>query len=158
MAIEVGTPKDPRGSSSADGPRMTVGQLSRRSGMSVRAIREFESMGLIYSAGRSAARYRLYDDSALWCIGVIRTLRDLGLTIREIEGLAAMRDEHSAEPIGTLLARLLDLAERRIRQRIADLDTVAARIVAFRAEHAAALAGGADGDLLGQDPRRRPIA
>jgi len=158
VAIDTGTPRNQGDSSSADARRMTVGQLSRRSGMSVRAIRAFEAAGLIYSAGRTVANYRLYDDSALWCIGVIRTLRDLGLTIREIEGLAAMHDEHPAEPIGTPLARLLDLAERRIERRIADLDTVAARIAAFRTEHADALAGGADEELLGQDPRRRPIA
>jgi MerR family transcriptional regulator, copper efflux regulator len=44
---------------------MTVGQLSRRTGLSVKAIRHYEALGLIYSAGRSEGNYRLFDESAL---------------------------------------------------------------------------------------------
>ncbi len=47
---------------------MTVGELARRTGMSAKAIPEFEGLGLIYSAGRSEANYRLFDESAIWCI------------------------------------------------------------------------------------------
>jgi MerR family transcriptional regulator, copper efflux regulator len=32
---------------------MAVGELSRRTGLSIKAIREYEALGLIYSAGRS---------------------------------------------------------------------------------------------------------
>ena len=32
---------------------MTVGELARRSGLSIKAIRRYEGLGLIYSAGRS---------------------------------------------------------------------------------------------------------
>jgi DNA-binding transcriptional MerR regulator len=46
---------------------MTVGELSRRTGLSIKAIREYEGLGLIYSAGRSTGNYRLFDSSALWC-------------------------------------------------------------------------------------------
>jgi hypothetical protein len=41
---------------------MTVGELGRRTGMSAKATREFEGLGLIYSAGRSEANYRLFDE------------------------------------------------------------------------------------------------
>jgi MerR family copper efflux transcriptional regulator len=69
---------------------MTVGELARRSGMSAKAIRQFEGLGLIYSAGRSEANYRLFEESAIWCIQVIGNLRALGLTIKEIQQLAAV--------------------------------------------------------------------
>jgi DNA-binding transcriptional MerR regulator len=42
---------------------MTVGQLARRTGLSIKAIRRYEGLGLIYSAGRSDANYRLFDES-----------------------------------------------------------------------------------------------
>jgi hypothetical protein len=45
---------------------MTVGELACRTGMSAKAIRQFEGLGLIYSAGRSEANYRLFDESAIW--------------------------------------------------------------------------------------------
>jgi MerR family copper efflux transcriptional regulator len=137
---------------SMDGELMTVGELARRTGMSPKAIREFEGLGLIYSAGRSDANYRLFDESALWCVQVIGTLRSLGLTIKEIQRLAALYLERPGEPIGPRLAELLDRAEQRIEQRRQELDLIQDRIRDFRAANSAALAGGAD--LTGGDPRR----
>ena len=57
---------------------MTIGALSRRTGVPVKALREYEDLGLIYTVGRSAGNYRLFDEEALWCVGVIGTLRDSG--------------------------------------------------------------------------------
>lgn len=122
--------------------------------MGVRAIRQFEARGLIYSAGRSAANYRLYDASALWCIGVIQVLRSLGLTIREIETLGVVYQEEPDAQIGDMLAHLLDAAELRITRRIDELNEVRTRIAAFRLEHVAALTGGQSADLVSGDPHR----
>jgi MerR family copper efflux transcriptional regulator len=137
---------------------MTVGELARRTGLSVKAIRRYEALGLIYSAGRSEANYRLFDESALWCAQVIGTLRSLGLTIKEIEQFARDYLGRPDEPIGPRLAALLDRAERRIDERLAELEAVRDRILDYRAEHAAALGGQADADLFGQDPRRAHAA
>jgi MerR family copper efflux transcriptional regulator len=54
---------------------MTIGALSRRTGVPVKALREYEDLGLIYTVGRSAGNYRLFSEEALWCLGVIGTLR-----------------------------------------------------------------------------------
>jgi MerR family copper efflux transcriptional regulator len=132
---------------------ITIGVLARRSGISVAAIRRFEALGLIYSAGRSPANYRLFDDTALWCIGVIRTLRSLGLTIREVSQLAAIYLEAPDQPPGPALAALLDRADARIGDRLDELAALRRGIAAFRSVHAAALAGIAGSELLG-DPRR----
>jgi DNA-binding transcriptional MerR regulator len=134
---------------------MTIGQLSRRTGLSIKAIRQYEALGLIYSAGRSDGNYRLFDESALWCAQVIETLRSLGLTIKEIDRLARAYLRCPDESIGPRLAALLDAAERRVEDRIAEVAAVRGRIRRYRAQHAAALAGGSDGDLFGSDPRQR---
>ena len=134
---------------------MTVGEVSRRTGLSIKAIREYEALGLIYSAGRSEGGYRLFDDSALWCAQVIEALRSLGLTVKEIDQLARAYLGPPGEPIGPRLAGLLDAAERRIEDRIAELAGVRGRIREYRARHAAALAGRSDAELFGEDPRRR---
>jgi MerR family transcriptional regulator, copper efflux regulator len=131
---------------------MTVGELARRTGMSAKAIRQFEGLGLIYSAGRSEANYRLFDESAIWCVQVIGSLRSLGLTIKEIQRLAAVYLDRPGEPIGPQLAALLDRAEQRIEQRRAELDLIQRRIREFRAANRAALAGRSD---LTGDPRRQ---
>ena len=140
------------------GGLMTVGELARRTGLSIKAIREYEALGLIYSAGRSEGGYRLFDESALWCARVISTLRSLGLTIKEIDELARAYLDRPEEPIGPRLAALLQGAERRIEDRIAELEAVRGRIRDYRSRHSAALAGRAGADLFGPDPRRQPAA
>jgi DNA-binding transcriptional MerR regulator len=142
----------------SDSRLMTVGALARRSGLSIKAIRQYEALGLIYSAGRSESNYRLFDESALWCTRVIATLRSLGLTIKEIDQLASAYLSRPEEPIGPRLAALLDRADQRIDDRIAQLEAVRGRIRAYRAEHAAALAGEPNDALFGHDPRRRRAA
>jgi DNA-binding transcriptional MerR regulator len=134
---------------------MTVGELARRTGMSAKAVRQFEGLGLIYSAGRSEANYRLFDESAIWCIQAIGSLRSLGLTIKEIQQLAAVYLDRPDEPIGPRLAALLERAELRIEQRREELDLIERRIGEFRAANRAALAGRSD---LPGDPRRRRAA
>jgi MerR family transcriptional regulator, copper efflux regulator len=137
---------------------MTVGELARRTGLSLKAIRRYEGLGLIYSAGRSDGNYRLFDESALWCAHVIGTLRSLGLTIKEIQHLAGVYLSRPGEPIGPHLAGLLDRAERRIDVRLAELEAVRRRIRKYRSEHAAALSGRPDAHILGPDPRRTHAA
>jgi MerR family transcriptional regulator, copper efflux regulator len=137
---------------------MTVGELARRTGLSVKAIRQYEALGLIYSAGRSEGNYRLFDGSALWCANVIATLRSLGLTIKEIERLVRVYLGRPEEPIGPHLAAMLDGAEQRIDERVAELEAVRRRIREYRAKHSAALDGRPGADLMPPDPRRRDAA
>src|SRR6266545_3262624 len=119
---------------------MTVGELSRRTGLSPKAIRDFEARGLIYSAGRSGANYRLFDESALWCVRVIVNLRSLGLTLREIEELAVVYLNRPDEPLGPHLGVALQRALRRIED--------------YRSRHAAALTGTGGSEFRVGDPRR----
>jgi predicted site-specific integrase-resolvase len=43
---------------------MTVGDLSRRTGVAVKTLRQYTDWGLIYTVGRSATNYRLFDADA----------------------------------------------------------------------------------------------
>jgi MerR family copper efflux transcriptional regulator len=138
----------------AEGARalMTVGELSRRTGLSRKAIRDLEGRGLIYSAGRSKAGYRLFDESALWCVQVIRNLRFLGLTVKEIEQIVAVYLDRPGRSIGPELAAALDRSERRIDERLGELTRMRERVRAYREQNADALRGASD--LVIDDPRR----
>jgi MerR family transcriptional regulator, copper efflux regulator len=136
---------------------MTVGELSRRTGLSIKAIREYEALGLIYSAGRSEGNYRLFDDTALWCARVIGEMRSVGLTIKEIKRLADAYFADPDEPVGPKIAEALDRAEQRIDVQLEELEAVRRRIAAYRIDHAASLAGD-DPDFVASDPRRSPSA
>jgi MerR family copper efflux transcriptional regulator len=135
---------------------MTVGALSRRTGVPVKALREYERMGLIYTVGRSAGNYRLFGEEALWCVGVVGGLREMGLTLAEIQDLATEYLRPRSEPIGPRLAAILQAVRARTERRIAELQLRLERIRQFEAQRAAELAGAAD--LGAEDPRRSGAA
>lgn len=114
---------------------MTVGELSRRTRVSTKNLRAYTDQGLIYSVGRTAANYRLYDSEALWCVAVITELRQLGLTVAEIDEFVRGNLAGDGEPIGPRLARMLELSRSRVEHRIAELEEVRRRIDAFVADH-----------------------
>ena len=136
---------------------MTIGQLARRTGASIRALREYEGLGLIYGLGRSGSNYRLFDESALWCLQMIGSLRSLGLTLKEIEDVCAVYVHQRSDPIGPHLQQKLDLALDRTETRIAELQKVRDRILRFRAAHARGLAGQGEVEPYASDPRRRVL-
>ncbi|MGH3864388.1 MerR family transcriptional regulator [Actinokineospora sp.] len=109
---------------------MTVGDLSRRTGVPIKTLRQYTDWGLIYSAGRSSANYRLFDADALWCVELIGQLRGLGLTVAEIRELT---DTDAA--IGPRLAELLRHSRARTLRRIAGLRETLRRIDEFEADH-----------------------
>jgi len=133
---------------------MTIGQLARRSGVSIKALRGYERLGLVYTLGRSESNYRLFDESALWCVQVIRSMRSLGLTLKEIRELTTIYLERPGEKIGPHLGEKLDHALACVEARISDLQALRRRIIDFRATHAPALTGQIDLALYASDPRR----
>lgn len=134
---------------------MTIGQLARRTGLSVKTLRRLEGMGLIYNAGRSPAGYRLFDEDALWCVQVLGTLRGLGLTLAEIRELDAVYLAQPDRPIGPHLAERLRAVRARLDARIGELQALRRHIDDFEATHQAQLNGQGRGcdELFADDPR-----
>lgn len=114
---------------------MTVGELSRRTGVTVKALREYTDLGLIYTLGRSPANYRLYDTDALWCVQFIGDLRGLGLTVTEIRELTNSSAGSATQPVGSHLATFLHRSRERLRERIATQEQILDRIEQFEEEH-----------------------
>jgi len=136
---------------------MTIGQLSRRTSVPIKALREYERLGLIYTLGRSESNYRLFGEEALWCVQVVGSLRSLGLTLKEIQEVSAFYCERPGEPVGPHLAQKLNRVLIRIEARLTELQAVRQRIHDFQAAHAAALAGHTELTLYASNPRRAVI-
>lgn len=62
---------------------MRIGELSRRTGASVRMLRYYEAQGLL-AAGRGSNRYREFGEDAPLVVGQIRGLLDAGLSTSAI--------------------------------------------------------------------------
>jgi DNA-binding transcriptional MerR regulator len=136
---------------------MTIGQLSRRTGVPVKVLRHYEDLGFLYTLGRSESNYRLFGEEALWCVQVIGGLRSLGLTLKEIRTLVTCYLERPGEPSGDLLKAHVAQALARVETRITALEALRQRILEFQAACAGAPApseASALAQLLALDPRR----
>lgn len=125
---------------------MTVGELSRMTGMSPKLIRRFTDSGLIYSPGRSESGYRLYERSAVWCVETITKFRELGLTIREIEHLATIYLQDRRDVTSSVIEDAIERALRRSDSRIDQMREV-------RSKQAQVLRDGMTG-MFEPDPTR----
>ncbi|MEV4004755.1 HEAT repeat domain-containing protein [Actinomadura sp. NPDC049753] len=63
---------------------MLIGDVARRSGVSARMLRHYESLGLVRPTGRTGAGYREYSGEDIRRIFHIESLRSLGLSLREV--------------------------------------------------------------------------
>jgi len=66
---------------------LTVGELANETGLTTKAIRFYEEIGLIKPAQRADNGYRKYPVTMVEELNIIRTVRELGLPIPEIKKL-----------------------------------------------------------------------
>jgi DNA-binding transcriptional MerR regulator len=110
-----------------EGPRRVGGVSALARAVAVRAdtIRYYEKEGLLPAPVRSAAGYRVYDESAVDRLRFIQGGQRLGLRLREIKALLEVRDTGEC-PCGP--------AERLLRHRLDEIDRELTRLRALRHE------------------------
>src|SRR6266404_1174843 len=139
---------------------MTIGQLSRRTGVPIKVLRHYEDLGFLYTLGRSESNYRLFGEEVVWCVQVIQGLGSFGLTLKEIQALVTCYLERPGEPSGVLLEAQLAQAVARVEAQISTLQAQRQRILEFQAACAGAPAQPAAyalAQLLARDPSRRAV-
>ena len=62
---------------------LTVAEVSRRTGLTRKALRHYEALGLVEPEERTDAGYRLYGDAALRRIELVNRAKVLGLSLNE---------------------------------------------------------------------------
>lgn len=104
----MGSPASTNSGATARGRPLTIGEVSRRSGFSVRTLRFYERRGLLPPSGRSPAGYRLYANADIGRLEFIREAKTLGLALDKIRELLVAVRERSCHMTRPLLLRVLD--------------------------------------------------
>lgn len=102
---------------------LTIGQVARYVGLTIRAIRHYHQRGLLPEPERDGSGYRRYDAGAILSLIRIKTLADAGVPLARIDELLAAPPGRFAAAIAEIDAALqqeVDALEER-RRRIADL-------------------------------------
>ncbi|MGD2102779.1 MAG: heavy metal-responsive transcriptional regulator [Acidimicrobiia bacterium] len=108
---------------------MKIGQLARTTGVSTKAIRYYEEIGVLPEPERAENGYRKYDPTAADRISFIQDAQSAGLSLLEIQMILDLRDAGEST-CGHVIASLeMHLAEvdrqmaelTRTRRRLADL-------------------------------------
>jgi MerR family copper efflux transcriptional regulator len=92
-----------------------IGEASTATGVSAKMIRSYEQAGMIPTAQRTFAGYRLYSDADLQRLRFIKRARLLGFPLKRIEQLLGLwndRERASAEVKALALAHSAELAAR----------------------------------------------
>ncbi|MHB9758710.1 MerR family transcriptional regulator [Streptomyces sp. BYX5S] len=109
-----------------DGPRLlTIGQLARRTGLTVRTIRFWSDEGVLHPVTRSEGGYRLYDAESVARLELIRTLRELGLGLDDVRKI--LSGERDPASVAAAHVAALDAQIQVLRLNRAVLSTVAKR-------------------------------
>lgn len=109
---------------------MTVGTAAEATGVSAKAVRLWESKGLLPPAERTESGYRIFTDDDLGVLGFIRQAKALDLTLAEIKTILDLQ-RHGAAPC-TRVIELLDTHIADIDQKLADLRQLRRSLVEVR--------------------------
>ncbi len=116
---------------------LTIGDLAERCGVSRDTLRFYERERLLSPPRRSAAGYRLYEETDAARVCFIRRAKATGLTLDDIRELLRVQKLRTPETCRRVAARL--------RERIGVLEGKSAELEAFRGQLAQARAQGEEG-------------
>ena len=109
------------GEQSVEGRMMQIGEVATRTELSLRSLRHWEDVGLLTPSGRSDGGFRLYAESDVDKILVIRRMKPLGFSIDEMKAVMAdleVLDDPATEAAGRAGAvRRLEAVSEDARER-----------------------------------------
>lgn len=109
------------------GDAVLIGEVARRSGVSTRMLRHYDSLGLVRPTGRTVGGYREYSDTDIRRIFHVESLRTLGLSLRDVaralEDPAFSPQELITELIAATEARMS--RERDLLEQLRAVDAAA---------------------------------
>ena len=108
---------------------MKIGELAKRSGVGIDAVRYYEREGLLPKVQRLASGYRVYADADLKRLRFVSRAKALGFTLQEIRDLLALSDNRGGD-----MAELKPAATEKldsVESKLAELERIRAGLQAL---------------------------
>jgi DNA-binding transcriptional MerR regulator len=105
---------------------MTIGQVAKLAGVGVETIRFYEREGLLNKPKRKQSGYRLFGPEVVNRIKFIKSVKELGFSLKEIRELLFLRADSKGN--AKEVKRRIDLKIVQIDRRIEDLRRVRAAL------------------------------
>lgn len=102
----------------SDAGLWNIGEAARRSGVSAKMVRHYESLGLLPTVHRTESGYRQYGEAEVHTLRFIRRARDLGFSMDEIGQLLKLwqnRRRSSAE-VRRIASRHIEELSRKLAE------------------------------------------
>ena len=96
---------------------MTVHEVSKLTGVSIRALQYYDTIGLLHPAKHTESGYRLYDDTALEKLQQILLFRELEFPLKEIRRIIESPDFDRSKALEQQIA-LLTLKKEHLEKLI----------------------------------------
>ena len=97
-----------------------IGEIAERTGVSVETLRYYEKRRLLSAPARTDGGFRVYSDAVVHQVRFIKQAQSLGLTLDDIQQLAAgqLRRNHapSCRKVRDLLTRRIEDIDARIKE------------------------------------------
>ncbi|MEV1047913.1 MerR family transcriptional regulator [Streptomyces sp. NPDC049916] len=104
-----------------DGKHMQIGEVAARTELSLRTIRHYEETGLVIPSARSQGGFRLYTETDVTRLMVIRRMKPLGFTLDQMRDLLDATDRLDGDaPLGPEEREALLERVRAYRQAAAE--------------------------------------
>jgi MerR family transcriptional regulator, copper efflux regulator len=105
-----------------DTSSLSIGAAARASGVSIKMIRHYESVGLLPKVARSFGNYRLYSPNDIHVLRFIRRARTLGFSMPDIRQLVSLwrNTNRSSAAVKKIAGKHVD----ELRRKLAELDAM----------------------------------
>ncbi len=100
---------------------LQIGQVSKKSGMSIDTIRYYEKEGLLKRPSRSEGGFRLYPQETVEQLVFIRRAQEMGLTLKEVKEIMCCGDK-GLEPCCDLTINLFSKKIKEFEKRVKELN------------------------------------
>ncbi|MFO7766495.1 MAG: MerR family transcriptional regulator [Pelovirga sp.] len=120
-----------------------IGELARQLGITTRTIRYYEEIGLMGPTQRPEGGMRSYQRDEVLRLKFILKMKELGITLKEMQELARNFDIHQQD-FHTITPQLLDILDfhiKKIDTKITSLTSLKSEIVDYRVRILAILNG-----------------